>query len=410
MAQFPPDARVAVCQMTHRCEGDEVTIGDPTRQVFLTIPAEGWEILSALADGRTVAETVELYERAHGETPDLEDFLGLLADEGFVAPWGEGAFPAADAAPDAPAPTRISSALARRLVGAPLLGFCALVVAVAGVLVASDPSVVPGPTVLVFDHHLAAVLAALFVATTAGVLIHEFGHLLAARASGVPARIGISHRLWIVVFETDMTGIWMEPKRRRYLAFLIGPIIDAFSAAVLIGVLWAQAHGWLHLAPVIAQFTGAVLFSYFLRLLWQCFVFVRTDFYFVAATALNCKNLLGDTEDLLRNRVARLRHRAPLVDQSAIPPREMRAVRGYAVVWLAGRVLAFSSLFLVSGPVLWAYGVQLVRAAGGGPSNYGTVDLLTLAILGLSTPIAGLVMWIRSLYLGHTQRSTNAMA
>jgi putative peptide zinc metalloprotease protein len=410
MAQFPPDARVAVAQMTHRREGDEVTIGDPRRQVFLTIPAEAWEILSELAGGRTVGEALDLYERAHGETPDLDDFLGLLADEGLVAPWDDEAFAVTDAAPDAAPPAWISPALARRLVGAPVVGFCSLVVAIAGVLVASDPGVVPGPSVLVFDDHLAAVLAALFVATTIGVLLHEFGHLLAARASGVPARIGIGHRLWIVVFETDMTGIWMEPKRRRYLAFMIGPVIDAVSAAVLIGVLWTHAHGWLHLAPVIVQFTGAVLFSYFLRLLWQCFVFVRTDFYFVAATALNCKNLLGDTEDLLRNRVARLRRRQPLVDQSAIPPAEMRAVRGYAVVWLAGRALAFSSLFLVSGPVLWAYGVQLARAATGGQSSYGTVDLLTLGILGLSTPVAGLVMWIRSLYLGHTQRSTNAMA
>jgi putative peptide zinc metalloprotease protein len=410
MAQFPPDARVAVCQITHRREGDEVTIGDPGRQVFLTIPAEGWEILSALSDGRTVGETAELYERAHGETPDLEDFLGLLADEGFVAPWGERAFDEPGTSSEPSRPMRVSPALARRLVSAPLLVVCAIVVAVAGVLVASDPHVVPGPRVLVFHHHLAAVLAALFVVTTIGVLLHELGHLLAARASGVPARIGIGHRLWIVVFETDMTGIWMEPKRRRYLAFLIGPIIDAVSAAALIGLLWAQRRGWVDFSPLLVQFTGAVLFSYFLRLLWQCFVFVRTDFYFVAATALNCKNLLGDTEDLLRNRLAGLRRRPPAVDQSAIPPAEMRAVRGYAVVWLGGRLLAFSSLFLVTGPVLWAYGVQLARAATGGHSTYGTVDLLTLGLLGLSTPIAGLSIWIRSLYQGRMQRRTDALA
>jgi len=410
MTRFPLDTRVAVCPIAHQPDGENVTIGDLSRQVFLTIPAEAMEILSALADGRTVGETVHLYEQAHGETPDLEDFLTLLADEGFVAPWEDGASESPVAPAGAPRLGWIAPAVARRLVGAPVIGFCALVVSAAAALVATDPAVLPGPTVLVFHQHLAAVLAALFVVTTVGVLVHELGHVLAARASGVPARISLGHRLWIVVFETDMTGMWLAPKRRRYLAFLIGPIIDAVSAAILIGLLWAERRGWVGLSPLAAQFTGAVLFSYFLRLLWQCFVFVRTDFYFVMATALDCKSLLTDTENLLRNRMARARRRASVVDQSAIPPAEMRAIRGYVVVWLAGRVLAFSSLFLVTGPVLWGYGVQLARAAAGGQSGYSTVDLLTLTILGLSTPIAGLFVWIRGLYLGRMQRRINALA
>jgi hypothetical protein len=242
--------------------------------------------------------------------------------------------------------------------------------------------------------------------TLVGVLVHEIGHVLAARAAGVPARIRLSHRLWIVVAETDMTGIWIARKRSRYLAFLAGPVIDAVCAAVLVGVLWARRHGWITLPPTVEQFTGAALLTYLLRLLWQCFVFVRTDLYYVLATALDCKNLLADTEDLLRNCLARMRGSARVVDQSAIPPQEMRAVRAYSVVWLSGRMLALASLILVVLPVLRGYGAQLARTATGGHSSYDTVDLLTLAVVAFGLQGAGLILWIRSLYQARAQRST----
>jgi hypothetical protein len=410
MTRFPLDARVAVRPIAQQREGQSITIGDLGRQVFLTIPAEGMDILSALAEGKTVGEAVRLYEQTHDEKPDVEDFLSVLADEGFVAPWGDEAFAEQVRQTAEPSLGRISPAVARRLFGAPVLAVCALVVGVAVALLVADPGVMPGPAVLVFHHHLAALTLGMFVVTMAGVVVHELGHLLAARASGVPAKIGLGNRLWIVVAETDMTGIWMVPKRRRYLAFLAGPIIDVVSAAALVGVLWAQRHGWIDLSPVLVQFTGAVLFSYLLRLLWQCFVFVRTDFYFVIATALDCKSLLADTEDLLRNRWASLRGRGGMVDQSAIPPREMRAVRAYSVVWLVGRAVALASLVLVTLPVLVGYGAEVVRSVSGGRSSYDAVDLLTLAVLGLGVQGAGLVVWIRSLHRGRTQRRTDALA
>jgi putative peptide zinc metalloprotease protein len=410
MTQFSPDARVAVCPFAERREGDSVTIGDLDRQVFLTIPAEGLEILSALAAGSTVAEAVALYERAHDETPDVEDFLSVLEEEGFVGSWEDEAFSAQARERAQPVLRWISPAAARRMFGAPVLAVCALVVAVAAALVASDPGLMPGPGVLVFHHHLAPLSAAMFVVTMVGVAVHELGHLLAARASGVPARIGLGHRLWIVVAETDMTGIWMVPKRRRYLAFLAGPIIDLVCAALLVGVLWADRRGLIGLSALLEQLTGAVLLSYLLRLLWQCFVFVRTDFYFVIATALDCKSLLADTEDLLRNRWARLRRTGVAIDQSAIPPREMRAVRTYSVIWLVGRAVALASLIGVTLPVLAGYGAEAARALSGGHSSYDTVDLLTLAVLGVGVQGAGLVVWIRSLHRGRTQRRSDALA
>lgn len=408
MSQFLHSSRVAVRPVARQVEGDSVTLGDLERQVFLTVPADAMLVLSALEDGRTVGEAAALYEREHGVTPDVDGFLDALSAEGFVAPWQDGV---AARASQAPPLGRISPRLARRLTGPPVLIACALLVVAAIVAAAADPGALPAVGVLVFRHDVALLGGSMFVVITLGVAMHELGHLLVARASGVPARLGFGHRLWILVAETDLTGMWMAPKRRRYLAFLAGPIIDLTSAAALVFVLSAQHRGWIDLSPTLAQLVGAVFLSYLLRLLWQCFVFVRTDFYYVLATALDCKSLLADTEDLLRHRWARIRRKAvaPL-HQSHIPPRELRAVRAYAFVWLGGRALAFASLIFISVPILAQYAVEIGRAVEGRDSSYGAADLAALAILGLAVQGTGFVMWIRSLLRGRTQRRTDAVA
>jgi len=408
MSQFPHGSRVAVRPIARRIDGDSVTIGDLERQVFLTVPADALLVLSALEDGKTVGEAAALYEREHGMTPDLDGFLEALAAEGFVSSWEGGA---QASAAHAPPPGRISPRLARRLTGPPALVACALLVVAAIVAAVADPGALPGMSALVFRHDVALLLVAMFVAMSLGVAIHELGHLLVARASGVPVRLGFGHRLWILVAETDLTGMWMAPKRRRYLAFFAGPIIDLTSAAALVFVLSAQHRGWIDLSPTLTQLVGAVFLSYLLRLMWQCFVFVRTDFYYVIATALDCKSLLADTEDLLRHRWARMRRKAvaPL-DQSQIPPRELRAVRAYAFVWLGGRALAFASLIFISVPILVGYLGEVGRAVEGHGSSYSAVDLVALAAVSLAVQGTGFVMWIRSLLRGRTQRRTDAMA
>jgi hypothetical protein len=400
MAQFPADARVAVADFKCRREGQSATIGDPLRGVFVAIPVDGLEILDALSAGRTVAESAYLYEQVHGEVPDVEGFLTALADHGFVT-CGEESRPRD--MPAAAGGIRVAPALARRLFGAPTVLACLLVAMCGAVLAAVNPGSIPPVTVLVFHRDLAALSLGLLAANVTAVILHEFAHLLAARAADAPARIGIGHRLWFLVAETDMTGIWLAPKRRRYLAFLAGPLIDAASAALLVAVL-SVARG--SLSAVALQFLGALLWTYLLRLLWQCFVFVRTDLYYVLATALDCKRLLGDTEDLLRNQLARLRRSPARIDQSALPRREQRAVRGFAVVWLVGRLGALATLVFVTLPVLEGYAAGIVRAVTGARSGYGTVDLLILAAVGLGMQGAGLFLWIRSLARGRTQRST----
>lgn len=415
MTSYPSDTFVNVHPFARRQEGDVVTIGDMQRQVFLSIPAEALVILDALAEGRTVAEAGVDYQDMYGESPDIEDFLEALQAAGFVEPRAatDGAAVPEPDGTAAAAPVGhfgwITPARARRLCQPAVLIACAAIVAVAVAMVAAEPSIIPSSTVLVFKRYLAALSLGMFTFGLLGVALHEVAHLVAARAVGVPARISVSHRLWMVVAETDMTGIWMASKRARYVAYLAGPLVDAVSGSFFIGVLWGQRHGWIALSPLQVQVVGACVMLYLLKLLWQCFVFVRTDFYYVVASALNCKNLLVDTQDFLNNCVARVRPSWRTVDQSAVPAAEMRVVRWYSLVWLAGRVAALG-LLVVMLPIFWRYAVAIAPLLVGERSRYGVFDVVALGAVTVGVDGAGIYMWVRSLFRRFLERRSDAVA
>jgi putative peptide zinc metalloprotease protein len=137
-------------------------------------------------------------------------------------------------------------------------------------------------------------------------------------------------------------------------------------------------------------------------LLWQCYLFVRTDFYYIIANAYGCKNLLQDTEVFLRNQLSRVIRSIHYVDQSHISVRERRVIRRYAVLWLVGRLFAFSSLILISIPLLWHYLLSLRTTLGAGYQTHPAqfVDALLLLVLVLAPQVAGLFLWMRSFRRG----------
>ena len=406
MTSYPPDALVRVRPFTHQQDGDMVTIGDVERGVFLEIPAEGLDILNALSAGRTVGETVRLFEQRHGETPDIEDFLVALDDEGFL---GEATL---DVTPTGTRPPRrgvsldwVSPESARRLVGVPVLVVLGLLIAAGLVLVIDDPGVLPDPTrAFVFPVYFAALTWSTVAITLVGVALHELAHVVAARAAGVAARIGISNQLYTLVVHTDMTAIWLAPRRQRYVAFLIGAVVDAVGASFVVALIWASRHGLVTLPRWLSLLASAVLMAYFIRIGWQFFFYLRTDIYYVVATAFRCRNLLDDTDDFLRNKLAWLVRSKRRIDQSAIPAREMRVIRVYSVLWVVGRFLAILSFIGIGGTLLVFYAYQLVLWVTGQHSQFGSFDFATMAILTFAIDGGGLALWLRSLYRGAKER------
>jgi putative peptide zinc metalloprotease protein len=379
--QAPPvDARVVVHPFVEQPDGEYVIIGDPSRGCFLSVPAEAILLLRLLAAGATIGEAGAAYERAYGAPPDVDDFLRALADEGFVELQSTTVSPHSTVVPRAS--TRryhfenFPVSVARRLCSLPVL-------AAIGALV--------GMAALVFERDQVSLTALLVLISVATLFAHEMAHLVAARAAGIPSRMGLGNRLWILVAETDMTGIWMASRRQRCVAFLAGPLFDMANVAVLVVLQFAANRGWLALDSTVLLLVRAWLFVGLTRLLWQLYFFVPTDFYYVIGTVSGCRSLMHDTQVYLLNHLARVVGRIRRIDQSGIPPAEMRVVRWFAAVWIGGRALAFGSLFAITLPVLAGYGVML-----GSQAFRPVFEGPLLPLLGAALQIIGILVWVRS--------------
>jgi putative peptide zinc metalloprotease protein len=400
---YTRDSIVAVRPFSRQQEGEEMVIGVQDTGIFLSLPPEAVELLDLLARGKNVGEVSDLYFQKTGETPDLEDLLIHLESKGIV---GAQATHHPAASKQTVSVREIEyhfsgfpQSVARVLFGRMALTCEAAFIALALCAILRWHSLMPVPMDLVFYQQRALSWTLLTVFTYSGIFLHELAHLVAARSVGVNSRMGISHRLWYLVAETDLTGLWSVPRNLRYLAMLAGIILDALVASLLVLSLAAAQRNLFHLSPFASHLVRAMAFTNLLRILWEFFLFVRTDIYFVAVTYLNCKNLLVDTRVFLGNQLARIYSRIGRVDQSAIPPAERRAIRTYAALYLAGRAWAFITLFWVTIPVCLGYWASVVPAFRVGysanPSNF--LDALTATLYFTVPTIAGFVFWAGTL-------------
>jgi putative peptide zinc metalloprotease protein len=397
--RFKPESLVAVHVSVRQRDGAETVVGRSDTGVFLVVPAEAETILDQLAAGKTVAEAQTAFLEQHGELPDMEEFLSLLERKGLVELSVPGSTPAPGPAPLHFHFANFPEALARRLFGAVPVLLSLVLISGALAALAIDLGVLPGWRALYFRQNLTAMTVVLFGFYYASLWVHEMAHLVAARAVGVASRLRLGHRLWILVAETDMSGLWAVPRSRRYLPLLAGPLVDATSASLLVFVLFGSRHGWWSLSSFVDGLLRAFLLIYLLNLLWQCCLFLRTDLYYVLTNYLGCKNLLGDTEAWLRAQLSRHLPFLAARDAPQIPERELRAVKVYTGVWFFGRVVALAALVFIYVPLAFRYVITLVGTLAGGfhAHRYEFFDALVTTTLVLGPMAAGSWLWLRSL-------------
>jgi putative peptide zinc metalloprotease protein len=406
-AALRADDRIEVYPFTRQLEGEEIVIGRPDTGTFLALPLEAVELLDNLAEGKTVGAVEDEYKRIHGVRPDLADLLQILAKKGLVRRHNLTAAisqaPLSGVTPTLPGLryhfANIPENVARTFFGGPALLVYTMLIALALVLIAKDPTLIPHRKDLFFDKHKTGKVLLLALASYSSLFLHEFCHLLAARAVGVKSRIGLGNRLWVLVAETDLTGLWAVPKRRRYLPMLAGPISDSVIASLLIFALAAQKVGRVSIPPDLLDLARAMILIFAFRLLWQCFFFVRTDFYYVISTFCGCKSLMRDTQTFVRNLFARFFRPSSVKNLDHIPLNERRVIAAYSILWFLGRAFAFSVLFLVTLPILARYLASAWAAVDAGfqVDPYRFLDSIVVNLLGLAPIALGLSLWVTSI-------------
>ncbi|HZU32523.1 MAG TPA: hypothetical protein VFB79_15505, partial [Candidatus Angelobacter sp.] len=282
------NAKVVVETFTRQRDGEDIIIGRPEVGSFLAIPSEAIDALDLLARGKTIGEVGQYYLDKDGEVPDLTEFLEMLSVHGFISTLGQDSKKNAVKSAGSRSSIRFHFAsfpeeLAQKIFGPATVSICIILSLVAVGLCYLDRSLIPRSSSIYFPFSRTLSIALLILEGYFALVLHEFSHLVAARAAGVDSKFGLGHRLWYIVAETDLTGLWSVPKERRYLPFLAGVLVDATSGAVLIILIFCCRRGWPPLSPFWTNLVKAMIFAYAMRIVWQCFLFVRTDFYYVIA-------------------------------------------------------------------------------------------------------------------------------
>jgi putative peptide zinc metalloprotease protein len=390
--------RVAPLAVTAQAGG--FVVGRPDVGRFVVLPEVGMRALDCLRAGQTVEATSRAVTPTTAAEPvDVLGFARSLVQLGFAAP--------ADAAPaDAgrqsgppmaqPRPAGESArggiALAPRarltwLFTLPVV-LAALACSVPAALVmVLVPDVRPRAYDVFFLDTPARSLAVLTLVTYALALVHELAHVYAAAAVGVPARVRITRRLYFLTFETNLTGLWALPARRRIAPLTAGM---GFDAVVLLAALVLRA---LHLGP--DRLLAAVALVQLSAIVSQFFVFLRTDVYAVMTALLGCVNLSTTTKLLLR-RPLRLLSAEHLATLAATRPRDLAVARWYRWVHLAGMVLAawfFIVFFLPSTVHLLQWMWTSTTTAG--PTTEPFYEAVVLGLLLLTPRALTVVIAIR---------------
>lgn len=201
------------------------------------------------------------------------------------------------------------------------------------------------------DRYQEAVDLGEFVEALTELDIHESFHALAGRRLGLRSHLSIGRRLYHIVFLTSMDGLVTVPRRKRYLPILAGMLADILVAATLtlIAAGTRLPDGRLSLAGGICL---ALAYTMMLRLLWQFYVYLETDLYYVATTVLGCVNLNQTARAMQRNRWNKLRGRThALIDPQTWHARDRAIGRWYSWLLPAGWTLSLLSLFVIVSPI-----------------------------------------------------------
>jgi putative peptide zinc metalloprotease protein len=196
-----------------------------------------------------------------------------------------------------------------------------------GVLLVMNPELFPHyKDLFIFDIMFQNILFWVVISFIL-VLIHEIGHIFAIRAHGLPTKVELGHRLFFIVLESDLSQGWKLASRERNFIFLAGL---SFDNMVLFLALVSQL-----LFPNYEIFTSMmalIVLDTFLRMTYQCAVFMKTDLYYVLENVTGSHNLMENAKALILKRRTEI----------TVFEGEKRTIYLYSVLYVIGLVFTLS--------------------------------------------------------------------
>ncbi|MDF2648819.1 MAG: hypothetical protein K0Q73_4624 [Paenibacillus sp.] len=323
------ESRAVLAHLTIQQEGQEYTIGDPLIPKFIRVP-EPAVLVIELADGnRTLHDIKELIQQEKGIDVNVVDFVTKLLALGLVFSIDGRKIVDYDTI-QAPRHESWQVKVGRILFHKWMARLYMMNVVVIILLYAFNPSLLPHFRDAFLLNGIGANALLIFVISSIQIVIHECGHFFAAVSRGVKTNIRFSIRYVFVAVETQMTGLWAHPKKKRYLPYLAGM---AWDCTLLLICLLMQLSAIE--STFVFELSRLIALALFFSVLSQFLFFLRTDVYYVVVNWTNSANLHQSSKTFLRSRVPYKREESK-GQWKRLPSGEKRAAKVFSFFYIFG--------------------------------------------------------------------------
>lgn len=180
-------------------------------------------------------------------------------------------------------------------------------------------------------------------------VLHELAHFLAAKKHGIHSSFGLQRRFLFLTAITDLTNLWTLDRKKRYIPFLAGMMINSCLLFFSLSLLTAEHLSWFSIHSFGISLLKINAIGQVMSLGFQLLLFVRSDLYYVLTNFLRCSNLNEDTKKYLRTMIKtrRLNCNVPTISEEDLP-----IVRHYSIYYLSGFLIIFLFIYFLLIPFL----------------------------------------------------------
>ncbi len=350
-----------------------------------------------LAAGHSASTIKSELVSEQAEKIDVDSFVQLLLSIDFIHPRGD-LSTVHERRPTTEHDTRrvfdVDPRIANRIYSTPVLLLSVGIIFYATVCVIMDPALRLNFTAFYIETNRTLFLLILMVLAFVQIALHEAGHMLAAARRGIKSKYGISNRLWMIVAESDLTGILCLPKSQRYFPMLAGLFVDILCVALLTILLKFMIQRGVNAFSI--QVVQAVILDIVISIIWQFNIFVKTDIYYILCNYYSHPDLDMEARIYLRDLLYRISFGNRGIRSSQSHVRNLNGLRVFTAIWLFGRVFSLLILLFVFIPTMVRYVVSafhvLIGASG---SIWIFCDTLIYVSIAMTMLGVGMYMWLR---------------
>ena len=364
-------------------DGSEYTIGSKRKGVFIRVP-EAAAIITQMLDGILTIEEIQMQIKENrGLDLDVMDYIeALLSMELIYSINGDVKNEALK--PEKYRESNFIDDVANWLFGKVMLVVYLVLALASMILIIIKPDMYPAAeNVFVVDY--VGVNALIFcVLSIILTFIHEFAHYLAAKKEQIDVKFNISMRLYWVVIEANMNGIWSIRKNSRYVVYLAGMAWD-FTLLFISFLLQIIFSGLL-----LERIGKVVVLIIVFRILWQFLVFMRTDLYYVLLNATHTSSLNRNIILCLVNIFA-VANKQQVLNWQDMCRQDKNISKIGSIVYLIGFLIATYLFVFISLPAIYLVIKQSVnQIMSNSFMSYGLFD----ALFVLMIIFAEMCLWI----------------